>query len=121
MQELLQALAVEFKSHKAGNRDEQKTWYTELWLFQGLLHLLFQFFFSYVAGFITFVFSSLASIKSFGSLFLLLFKNLRPVMSTQRHCAVYGSLVHFTHSYSTPVNEMTISFSKPVSPSKRNS
>lgn len=66
---------------------------------------------------------SLASIKSFGSLFFV-FENLLPVVYTQKHCAVYGSLVHvrnFIHNYSITVNKVTTSFPKPVSPSKRNS
>lgn len=80
-------------------------------------------FFPYAAGFNTF-FPPLASIKSFCSLFLFAFENLLPVVYTQKHCAVYGSLVHmrnFTHSCSITVNKLTIAFSEPVSASKRSS
>lgn len=52
-------------------------------------------FFSYATGFNTFFFfSSLANTKSFGSLFWFVFKNLLPVMCTQKHCALHESCAH---------------------------
>lgn len=69
---------------------------------KGFCTCFFNFFFPMLLALILF-FSSLASIKSFGSLFWFVFKNLLPVMCTQKHWAVYGSLVHirnFTQSYS---------------------
>lgn len=91
--------------------------------FKAFCTCFFNFFFPMLLVLVLFS-PSLDSIKSFGSLFLLVFENLLPVVYTQKHCAVYGSLVHirnFTHSCSITVNEVTIAFSEPVSASKRNS